>query len=685
MRVGLGYSVLKDPYQAGKEAAREAVLVSGDPVITFLFTTYYNDPEALFKGVKENVRNSKIIGASNEYIIVYDRLISKGVGVLSISGSEITADTYTEENIGEDAVRMGEQAGRTLLNSGIDKGILVILFARRTIDIYELLSGLYNVIGPSFRYVGGGYGKDPKSKDFYSYTDDGISKGPINIALIGGLEANITLGHGFSSMKDPLIITRTSGNRIIEIDGMPASDVYLERLSDNIDKDLFSYMVLHPLGFPSLAGEYLIRDPIKLNSDKSISFATKIHKGSVGYIMKGNVHHLIESSRSIAKKAVRGISGERFSLVFDCISRYSLMGDRFKLELEAIRDSIGLDVPMIGMLTWGEIGGDSSPVFHNKTTVIVVGGKKEELLEDYNNDKEVVTPRTLNIELSILHEIASFSFSGSRKGFGREVIEKTKRLLGVKRSALLEKVKKGYRLSGSWGFQDVKDVLENSSKESPNQLSFLLGEEGRFGLLYLEKGTSISNREKRIYTIFARRVEDIFMMIDNIIKIKRTERALRKLALKDELTKLYNRRGFLTLGEQHLRLSERLKRKSILLYIDVDNLKWINDNLGHNEGDKVLIEVSLLLKRAFRKSDIIARIGGDEFVVLGLETSDNNEEKLKKRLEEKVEDYNRRRHLYNLSLSIGVVSYDPSNPISLKTLLEEADRQMYLEKRNRKG
>lgn len=684
MNVGLGYSTLKDPYQAGKEAAREAVSASGDPVIVFLFTTYYDDPQALFRGVKESVKNSRIIGASSEAIIIYDRLVSRGVGVLSISGPEIIAKTYVQEHLEKTAVRMGEKAGRVLLESGLDDGTLIVFFSKRVIDISEFLSGLYNVMGPGFRYIGGGFGKSPESQYFCSYTDDGVSKGPINIAFIGGIDINISLGHGFSIMRDPLIITETSKNRIIEIDGMPASDVYRERLRNSKNRDLFSYMVLHPLGFPGLSGEYLIRDPIRLNTDKSISFATKIHKGSVGYIMKGDIRHLIESSRCIAKEGIRGVSKPGFAIVFDCISRSSLMRERFKLELEAIRESIGTDVPIVGMLTWGEIGGKVSPEFLNKTLVIGIGGKKQEG-DGYNGSKRSRITRTLNMELSILHEIASFSFSGSQESFAKEVIEKTKRLLGVRRSALLKKVGNSYRLSGSWGFQDVKDVLDCLREEAPNKMSFPLGDEERFRLLYLEKDTSITDREKRIYTIFTKRVEDIFTMIDNIIERRRTEMALKELTLKDELTRLYNRRGFLTLGEQHLRLSERLRRRSILLYIDVDDLKWINDNLGHSVGDNALIETSSILKRTFRRSDILARIGGDEFVVLGLETANNNEERLKERLEKKLETWNRRRnHLYHLSLSVGAVSYDPDKPVSLKTLLEEADRQMYLEKRSKK-
>jgi len=402
--------------------------------------------------------------------------------------------------------------------------------------------------------------------------------------------------------------------------------------------------------------------------------------------MEGETHNLVESSGFVAKKAVQGISEPKFGLIFDCISRYLLMGNKFELELKAIRKSIGLDIPIIGMLTWGEIGGkEIAPMFHNKTTIVVVAGKKQETVEDTNRIKKTVTTRTLNAELSILHEIASLSFSGSQERFASEVIEKTIRLLGVRRSALLKKTRNTYKLSASWGFNNIRDVLENLNREDPNQISFLLGEEGKFGILYLEQDRPIEDRERRIYNIFAYKLGDIFLTAESIREKERVTKELRNMALIDELTGLYNRRGFMTLAEQHLKLSERIDKESFLLFMDIDNLKWVNDNLGHNEGDRVLIESAKILKKTFRKSDILARIGGDEFVLLGLKSGENDKDILLSRLNKKIELRNKRRiHPYTLSLSIGTAVYDPRNPVSLKGLLEEADRQMYQEKKKKK-
>lgn len=687
MRVGLGYSQLKDPYEAGKQAAKDAVSESGEPVFTVFFTTFYSDPEAVFRGIKEVVKGSKMIGASSEGIIVYDSVISRGIGVLTLSGTELRVKTFAQENTSIDATEIGEKAGKALLESGINKGTVIMLFASGSLDVYKVLYGLYNTMGPGFQYMGGGSWKSPGSPYSYKYTEEGINKGPLAIALVDGIDVSIDLGHGFTNIRDPLIITKTYRNRILEIDGIPATDAYIERLGKTSNKALLPYIVLHPLGFPSLLGDFLIRDPIKVNPDKSISFATEIHKGSVGYIMEGESPKLVESSGLVAKRAVQRISEVKFGLVFDCISRYSLMGNNFKLELEAIRKSIGLDIPIIGMLTWGEIGNkETAPIFHNKTTVVAIAGKKQDAVEDANSSKKIATTRTLNAELSILHEIASFYFSSSQERFASEVIEKSIRLLGVRRSAILKKTRNDYKLLAAWGFQSIEDVLKSLSIKSPTQISFSLGEGGKFGILYLELDKPVEDEKRRIYTIFARRLEDISATIESIRERKRVEKVLRDLTLIDELTKLYNRRGFLTLAEQHLKLSERLKRKSLLFYMDVDNMKWINDNLGHNEGDKALIELSSILKRTFRKADILARIGGDEFVLLGLETKEDDDRTLLARLNRKIEVRNKRMsYLYPISLSVGVAIYNPDDPISLKALLEEADKQMYLEKRRKKG
>jgi diguanylate cyclase (GGDEF)-like protein/PAS domain S-box-containing protein len=169
----------------------------------------------------------------------------------------------------------------------------------------------------------------------------------------------------------------------------------------------------------------------------------------------------------------------------------------------------------------------------------------------------------------------------------------------------------------------------------------------------------------------------------DITRQKRMEEELRALLLVDELTGLYNRRGFLTLGQQQLRMANRMKRRMLLLFGDYNGLKEINDTFGHPEGDRALIEVAGVLQETFRESDIIARIAGDEFVVLALETVDDSAEILATRLQKNVATRNARGDLrYKLSLSVGVACYDPNAPCSIDELVARADRLMYERKRH---
>jgi diguanylate cyclase (GGDEF)-like protein len=170
------------------------------------------------------------------------------------------------------------------------------------------------------------------------------------------------------------------------------------------------------------------------------------------------------------------------------------------------------------------------------------------------------------------------------------------------------------------------------------------------------------------------------------IERHRMQTALRSMLLIDDLTGLYNRRGFLIIAEQHLQLARRAKKGLLLVLSDLDNLKLVNDTYGHPEGDRALIKVAEILRETFRSSDIIARVGGDEFVALAIETSKMNADILVNRLQENVRAYNEKKvHSYRLSLSVGVACYSPDEcPFSIDELLNRADKLMYEQKRKKK-
>jgi two-component system, cell cycle response regulator len=166
------------------------------------------------------------------------------------------------------------------------------------------------------------------------------------------------------------------------------------------------------------------------------------------------------------------------------------------------------------------------------------------------------------------------------------------------------------------------------------------------------------------------------------IKQSILDRELRSLALTDDLTSLYNRRAFYALANQQLKVARRKGNGLLLFFADVDHLKNINDTYGHMEGDLALVRAADALEQTFRDSDILARLSGDEFAVLALEASSQDQDAILRRLKRQVQQVGAEETRYRLSLSVGMVRFDPKQDASLGDLLSKADRAMYQEKRN---
>lgn len=166
------------------------------------------------------------------------------------------------------------------------------------------------------------------------------------------------------------------------------------------------------------------------------------------------------------------------------------------------------------------------------------------------------------------------------------------------------------------------------------------------------------------------------------VERKQAEETFREMASHDFLTGLLNRRGFTILAQLQLKIAHRKKGSMLLLFANFDDLKSINDNLGHHVGDQALIETSNLLRKTFRGSDIIARIGGDEFVVLAIENSNECSEILSNHLKENLKAHNMKGNRpYRLSLSVDTVRYDCRYPYSIDEMLDKADKLMHEQKR----
>jgi diguanylate cyclase (GGDEF)-like protein len=189
----------------------------------------------------------------------------------------------------------------------------------------------------------------------------------------------------------------------------------------------------------------------------------------------------------------------------------------------------------------------------------------------------------------------------------------------------------------------------------------------------------------RIVELQSSLVQRVQELEDAIAERKLAENALRNLTLTDDLTGLYNRRGFFTLAEHNLKTASRTLQSSLLFYADLDGLKKINDTFGHSEGSLAISKTAEVLRRTFRNSDIVARLGGDEFAVFAQNTSLDETDNIIARLEENLRTVNEQdKQGYRLSLSVGAVLIDYDSNLSIDQLLGKADKAMYDHKRSKK-
>jgi diguanylate cyclase (GGDEF)-like protein len=169
-----------------------------------------------------------------------------------------------------------------------------------------------------------------------------------------------------------------------------------------------------------------------------------------------------------------------------------------------------------------------------------------------------------------------------------------------------------------------------------------------------------------------------------IMEHRKTEEVLRTMSLRDELTGLYNRRGFTEIAQQQVLLASRVGKRILLLYGDLDDFKLINDTHGHAEGDRALVAAAGILRVVFRKADLVARLGGDEFVGLALHSSDVVVSLIRSRLEAALRVHNSQGQPYSLAMSVGFADVTPEPGTTLEKLIEQADTELYREKRVRK-
>jgi len=322
--------------------------------------------------------------------------------------------------------------------------------------------------------------------------------------------------------------------------------------------------------------------------------------------------------------------------------------------------------------------------------------KSREELEDYSGNLEKkVEERTRDLEIDI-----------SKRKKTEEALYKSQQefasVFNSSPEALIYLYKKGTILDANTHFcklfgYSLKEIKGRNIDDGMIHPSDKIEEGKKLSIKGLEGYLNYEIiRKKKDGTLFPVSISTTPLVIDgqakgvigiyiDITERKQLEEKLKKLANFDSLTGSCSRKYGLNLINRQIKLARRRKTPVLLAYTDIDNFKYINDNFGHEEGDKVLKNVVKLFKSTLREIDIICRMGGDEFLLTFPDSSLKEAPLIKKRLEEKLAQLNRfLKKPYKIGLSVGLSCYDPANPQPMDELIRIADKKMYEDKKNKK-
>jgi hypothetical protein len=363
---GVGLSKKQDSYQAGYEACGLAIERLGEkPHFTVTFASSEYDSFELIHGVRDASNNAPGIGCSTAGEITGDGPSQKSVAVMAIASDQLVFTSGLGPNIKEGPRLAGQAVARDTKNKSLESPRVFIMLP----DVLsgngaETIRGILDIFGQHFPVVGGAAADDFLFKKTYQYQDGEVVSGAVSGAGVSGrFSMGVGVKHGWVPIGHPMKVTRAEGAVVYELDNKPAIGIYEgyfgDKAKDLKDESLARIAITYPLGIKiSGLDEYLIRDPISADENGAITCAAEIPVGSEVRLMIGSKERAIEAAKDAARKLMSDFSAQRsrpkFVLMFNCIARKKLFGQKAHEEIDAVMDIIGRDVPLIGFYTYGE-------------------------------------------------------------------------------------------------------------------------------------------------------------------------------------------------------------------------------------------------------------------------------------------------------------------------------------------
>lgn len=384
-------------YEAGYGACKIAMEKMGEnpPDLIIAFASVSFDQEELIRGIREASGKIPLVGCSDAGEITNDGPNQKSVGVMAIKSDNIKFIT----GLGRDIKAGAREAGQAVAKEIQSKApgplrAFVMLPDVLTGNGADIVRGVLDVLGPHFPVVGGAAGDDFLFKTTYEYRDDDVVSGAVaGLGLSGNFSMGIGVRHGWVPIGLPMKVTKSEGAIVHELDNRPAINIYEDYFGEKAEElrkePLARMAITYPLGIkvPDL-DEYLIRDPITVDEKGSITCAAEIPEGSEIRLMIGSKEKAIEAAQDAARKLMQDFKKDnaepKLLLMFNCIAREKLFGQKAQDEIKAVMEIIGPDVPLLGFYTYGEQAPMAGEIhnpekcnskFYNETIVLFAVGE----------------------------------------------------------------------------------------------------------------------------------------------------------------------------------------------------------------------------------------------------------------------------------------------------------------------
>ena len=384
MRLRIARSVRAEAREAVAQAARAALAGCTSPALALVFSTFEYPADEIAAALTDELGELPWAGVVTPAILHGREVVRRGVAIGVIDSDRVRVRVGVGGPLSAGARTAGAQAARDALTEmplpPADRSRAMIFFADTTgCDAADAVHGALGVAGAGIAWSGGGTGDGDAGAHAAQFAHKRAFRDHV-IAVTLDCHSRVGTGvqHGWQPTGVPAMVTRASGSVVECLEHRPAFEIYraaAEERGQQVDLDHFAaFARTHPLGIPQAGGESLIRDPLSVDAAGALKFMAGVPDGALVRVMEGTPTMLVEAARiaaSMARDDAGGALGG--ALVFDCVSRSAILGDRLREELAACQAALGDDVPLLGCLTFGEVGafGARMPQFHNKTMVVL--------------------------------------------------------------------------------------------------------------------------------------------------------------------------------------------------------------------------------------------------------------------------------------------------------------------------